>query len=112
MANENHEIRENFNVPFLRIMVTQIAEFASEKRKQNVEPLDIEMELIEKYPDFYNEYPFIIKKIIKGDDLAMLDVFFRQLEQVQSGNKSLEKVEYNLGQDLAKKYIPNFSIKN
>jgi len=112
MANEKHEIRENFNVPFLRTMVTQISEFVTDKRRQNVESLDIEMALIEKYPDFYNEYPFIIKKIVKGDDLAMLDVFFKQLEQVQSGNKSLEKVEYNLGQDLAKKYIPNFSIKH
>lgn len=110
--NENHEIRENFNIPFLKIMVAQISEFVNMKKRQNAEPFENEMALIETYPDFYNEYPFIIKKIVKGDDLAMLDVFFKQLEQVQGGKKSLESVEYNLGQDLAKKYIPNYSTKN
>lgn len=110
MSNEKHEVRQDFNIPQLRVMVTQISEFVKEQRDKK--PFDIEMALIEKYPEFYNEYPFIIKKIVKGDDLAMLEVFFKQLEQVQSKSKSLESVEYNLGQDLAKKYIPDFSIKH
>lgn len=110
MSNEKHEVRQDFNIPLLRTMVTQISEFVNTKRDEK--PFDIEMALIEKYPDFYNEYPFIIKKIVKGDDLSMMEVFFKQLEQVQSKNKSLESVEYNLGQDLAKKYIPDFSIKH
>jgi hypothetical protein len=60
--NEKHEVREDFNIPLLRTMVTQISEFVNTKRDEK--PFDIEMALIEKYPDFYNEYPFIIKKIV------------------------------------------------
>jgi hypothetical protein len=35
----------------------------------------------------------------------MLETMFSNLEQVESGNKTLESVEYKLGQKLASQYL-------
>ena len=69
------------------------------------DPFQIELILMDEYPDFYQSYPFIVKKLCKKDDISMLYQMFNNLEKVETGNKSLASVELDLGDKLAKLYI-------
>jgi hypothetical protein len=71
-------------------------------------PFDFEMKILEKFPEFYGEYPFLVKKLTQRVDLSVLNKMIDQLEQVDAGNISLASVEMNLGSELANQYIyPN-----
>ena len=47
----------------------------------------------------------IVKKLCKRDDISMLYKMFENLNEVESGNKTLDNVELNLGEDLAQSYL-------
>ena len=42
--------------------------------------------VINLYPDFYDKYPFLVKKICKRDDLTILYKIRRRLQSVNSMN--------------------------
>lgn len=70
----------------------------------------IEMDVLNNFPEFYNEYPFLVKKICKGDDLTILYKMLKGLKKVENGEKSLFQVETPLGEELANKYLyPNLT---
>jgi hypothetical protein len=64
-----------------------------------------ELTILELYPEFYNSYPFLVKKICKQQDITMLFHMLEKLDEIKEGNITLEKVEYDLGQQLYKKYV-------
>ena len=66
---------------------------------------DIEAYFFNNDIDFYEKYPYLIKKLIKGGDLSMLDKFLNSLEKVHNGEQSLASTELKLGEDLAQKYL-------
>lgn len=69
------------------------------------EPFEIELEVMSKYPEFYEGHPFLVKKLCKRDDLSMLFKMLDNLDKVDEGAKSLATVELNLGEELANKYL-------
>lgn len=66
---------------------------------------EFELELLEVFPEFYDKYPFLVKKLCKRGDLSVLYKMIDSLEQIEQGNKSMAGVEMNLGQELATKYL-------
>jgi hypothetical protein len=98
---ETNKIKEHINL--FNKMIIDI-----KKKDTNNLPFDCEMEIMMKYPEFYQEHPFLVKKLTKGDDLTMVYTMLENLDSVQNGNKSLASVELNLGEQLANKYLyPN-----
>ena len=69
------------------------------------DPFEFEMEILQVFPEFYDGYPFLVKKICKRGDLSMLYKMMGKLEDVEQGKNSLASVELNLGNDLAEKYL-------
>lgn len=69
------------------------------------DPFKIEMEIIEKYPEIYDDYPHLVKKLCKKEDMTMLVTMLNRLQNVEDGKESLASVEYNLGNNLADKYL-------
>ena len=111
MSENKSELRENFNISLIKTTINNINDIILRMSNNGTtEPFDFEMEIMSQYPEFYNEYPFLVKKICKREDISMLYKMFENLEQVQSGNKSLASVELKLGNELADKYI-NPAIK-
>ena len=66
---------------------------------------EFELELLEVFPEFYDKYPFLVKKLCKRGDLSILYKMIDNLEQIENGDKSMASVEMNLGQDLANKFL-------
>ena len=68
----------------------------------------VEMEIMKAYPYFYEEHPFLVKRLCKGEDLSILFKMIEGLKKVESGEKTLTQVELPLGQELADEYLyPN-----
>jgi hypothetical protein len=99
-------VRATFNINFVKENINKINDLINNmKEKGNHKILDHELEVMDKYPEFYQSYPFLVKKVCKGDDLSMLETMFNNLEKVESGDNSLASVELKLGQNLASKYL-------
>lgn len=64
----------------------------------------IELQYLERYPDDYDKYPFLIKKIISGEGMDVLDKMLESLSKIENGNDKF-KEEVKLGKILEKKYI-------
>lgn len=79
-----------------------------ELRSINItEPFDLEMAILNCMPDFYDNYPSIVKRLCKEEiqDNTYLYKMIELLGEVEKGEKSLASVEYNLGEELAQKFV-------
>lgn len=68
---------------------------------------DLEMKILEIMPEFYDKYPSLVKRLCKSENLdnTYLYKMIELIEQINKGEKSLNLVEYNLGQELADKFV-------
>ena len=108
MNDNERPVRTTFNINFIKENINKINSIINEMKNQgNMNILDHELEVLDKYPEFYQSYPFLVKKVCKGDELGMLETMFSNLEKVESGDKSLASVELKLGQKLASQYLDN-----
>lgn len=71
------------------------------------EPFDLEMAVLNCMPEFYDNYPSIVKRLCKEEiqDNTYLYKMLELLHDVEKGDKSLASVEYNLGEELAQKFV-------
>lgn len=64
----------------------------------------IELQYLERYPDDYDKYPFLVKKIISGEGMDVLDKMLESLSKIENGSDKF-KEEVELGKMLGEKYI-------
>jgi hypothetical protein len=99
-------LRTNFRVAEMRKQITTIQERMTNMKEMGItDPFDYEMDILTNLPDFYKDHPFIVKKIVSGNDLGYLYKMLDSLEQVQAGNTSLSNTELTLGEELAEKFL-------
>jgi hypothetical protein len=105
-------LKTNFNVDRIKKTIVEVDSFIKNLIKSGKkDQFELEMDTIVQFPEFYDEFPSLCKKICKQDDISMLYKMLENLNMVQTGNKSLASVEYSLGNELATKYIPNYKEK-
>ena len=97
------EVKKEFNVDFIMTNVQEIQEIISQN--PNTDPFDFELKFMESHPEFYQQHPFLVKKLCKKEDISMLFKMLTNLDQVEKGEKSLASVELKLGDELANQYI-------
>ena len=99
----------DFNVDYVSSIVDQILDEIKinpiKDLLENNHFARAEGKLAEKFPLFATNYPFLLKKIVKNEDIEYLYKMLDNLKQVEQGNKKLEDVEMNLGENLAEKYL-------
>ena len=106
-------VRTTFNINYIKENIIKINELIKDmKEKGNSNTFEHELEVMNTYPDFYQSYPYLVKKVCKGGDLSMLDTMFSKLEPVESGEKSLASVELKFGKELASQYLDPVIQKN
>lgn len=96
---------KKLNVKEMREKINYVQNKISELMKENKNNVDIEMYFLENDSEFYEKYPYLIKKLIKGGSLEFLDVMLNNLEKVESGQQTMASTELKLGEDLASKYL-------
>jgi hypothetical protein len=71
------------------------------------DPFDLEMDFMNNMPEFYEQYPSIIKRVCRDEnqDNTYLYKMINLLKQVEQGNTSLGAVELTLGNELAEKFV-------
>lgn len=108
MTQISHEIRNNFNLDSIKYHINLIQEYTKDKPKNKETELSSELYIMKNYSDFYNEYPFLVKKICKQDDISMIYNMMEELYNIQNGNDTINNVEKKLGNKLANQYLyPN-----
>ena len=94
-------IRTNFNLNSIKFHIDIILKYIKDKNNA----FESELYIMETYPDFYQEYPFLVKQICKKEDLTMLYKMFGLLNNIENNKDTLDNVEKNLGQELAHNYV-------
>ena len=63
----------------------------------------------EAFPTFYEEYPFLFKKVIARQDLSMLEPMLKAIEDIHEGKRVDKEAANGIGEQLAEKYLyPTF----
>lgn len=63
-------------------------------------------DMMRKFPTLSNSYPYLFEKIIKNDNVDMLDNFIGALREVQTGAVTFENARDRMGQLLNGMYMP------
>jgi hypothetical protein len=100
------ESENNFNLIWVRNSINNILKHIEYLISNgNTDSFDIELNIMEKYPEFYEKHPFLVKKMCKQEDLSILNVMLNELENIEKGNKTLSGVELKLGEELANTFL-------
>ncbi len=106
MNNNEPPVRTSFNIDYVKEHISKFNDIINNMKNQgNMNTLDHELAILDKYPEFYQSYPFLVKKVCKGDNLDELEVMFNKLKSIESGEKSLASVELKYGQELKTQYL-------
>ena len=107
------ESRTNYDVPNVRKHVELITTHVNKLLKTGITNMvEIEMNVSELFPEFYEDYMSIVKRICRGDDMKYLEEMFKHLGKIQNGEQTLAATELNLGDKLAKEMLyPSMGIK-
>ena len=92
----------------MRDKINQIIEKIKELRNNGVkESFDLEMYFINNMTDFYDNYPYVIKRLCREEnqDNSFLFKMLDMIDDVNNGNKTLASAELNLGNELAEKFL-------
>jgi predicted nucleotidyltransferase len=95
-----------FDVNDIKEKIKIITEKVNELRTQNLSNIDIESHFFNNEEEMYQKYPYLIKKIIKNDNLEFLDKMVLNLQSVETGDQSFASTELKLGKELADEYLP------
>lgn len=94
----------SFNTEEIKKKIEESKKIIDEMKKDSKTSVDIEAFFFKNDELFYNRYPYLIKMLIKNDNLEMLDKMLENMSQVENGNQSLASTELKLGTELADKY--------
>lgn len=68
-------------------------------------PPAYEEKMEQRFPEFALHYYAVFKKVISGEDITPLFQMLAEIDKIHKGQKSLEQVEKELGEEYANKYI-------
>jgi hypothetical protein len=101
-----NEIKSNFNILMIKENIISIQNEINQMKSQGkTDSFDFEMSLLESHAEFYQEHPFLVKKLCKCEDITMLYKMLGNLDEIEKGSKSLSGVELKLGDELADEYL-------
>jgi hypothetical protein len=102
----NNPLRTNFNIDNVKNMINIINDNIKEFEENNIkDEFDMELKIMEIYPEFYQDYPFIVKKLCKKEDISMIYYMLDKLEKVENQEINFKETEKSLGNELAQKYL-------
>lgn len=97
--------KKNYDIISMRQKIKDAQITINEQLKQGKSKIEIEMYFLNNESKLYEEYPYLIKKLIKGDSLDFLDVMLNNLQKVEEGEQTIASTELKLGKELADKYM-------
>lgn len=106
IINNDKERRSTYNIEFIKNTILEIKKELNKLEENCItNTLEKELKIMEKFSDFYTNYPFLVKRICKNQSLAMIYKMLNILDKVENGNDTIENTELKLGNELAEKYL-------
>lgn len=99
------ELKSDFEIMIVLESIKKCKEIMD--KLQPYDAFDAEMEIMTQLPEFYQDHPFLVKRLVKKEDMSFLFTMLRNLQQVQEGKQTLASTELKLGDELASKFIPD-----
>jgi len=72
-------------------------------KSENFSMFRIKME--EKFSDFYQKYPTLMKLLVKEENIDMLEVILQKIEKIKKSEVSKDDGELDMGQHLYDTYV-------
>ena len=94
----------NFNLDYVKDNINSINNILE---KSLDDPFQNELKIMELFPEFYNNYPYLVKKLCKKEDISMIYTMISKLNNIEKGYDTLKNLENKLGNELAEKYLYN-----
>jgi hypothetical protein len=92
--------------------INQILKEIMSPNNQILSDAQLEGSLTLKYSDFAKEFPFLLKKMAKREELEYLDVMIQGITDIESGDKKQTDIENDIGDELAEKlFYPTLDPK-
>jgi len=98
-----------FNTTDLKEKITYATNIINKLKEESKSDNEIEAYFFNEDEQFYQKYPYLIKKLIKADNMEFLNKMIDNLVQVESGNQTFASTELKLGTELAEEYLPNIN---
>jgi hypothetical protein len=97
------------NINYIKFNIKLIQKELNKLNKNGIDKTKNELIILKIFSEFYDKYPFIVKKLCKGDDISMLYKMLDNIDDINKGNKKIDDVESALGKELAEKYLSNIT---
>ena len=97
-------MNQNENINLKKVVADMKVNVEVIKAEGLTDPFKVELQYLERHPEQYDKYPFLIKKIIKNEDLSVLDKMLESVDKINKGSDKFEE-EKKLGKILEKKYV-------
>ena len=99
-----HILRKSFDIDYIKKNINDINnEIIKLKKQKLITVYDLEITIMDLYSEFYNNYPFLVKKLCKSDNIDMIYTMLNELEKVEQGD-DFKDIENKLANNLATKY--------
>ena len=95
----------NLSILQLKEKINTVKKQISEMVKMDKTNIEIEMYFLENETQLYENYPYLIKKLIKGGPMDFLDKMLENLEKVENGEQTKASTELKLGEELAQQFL-------
>lgn len=95
-----------FDTNNIKEKITYATDIINKLKKESKSDSEIEAFFFNEDEQFYQKYPFLIKKLIKADNMEFLNKMIDNLVQVEAGQQTFASTELKLGTELADKYLP------
>ena len=106
MSENKPIVKSSFNTIWIKQNIESIKQEICKMELNGVaSSFDFEMSILESHAEFYQQHPFLVKKLCKREDISFLYKMLDKLNDVEAGTKSLASVELKLGEDLANQYL-------
>jgi len=92
----------------IRDKIKQVQDKLIELRKNGTtDSFDLELYFMNNMTEIYDQYPSLIKRLCREEnqDNSFLFKMLDTLDQIKTGEKSMEVAEMSLGEELAEKYL-------
>lgn len=77
------------------------------------DPLEKELFIIDKYPEFAQACPFLVKMLTKpNSNIDILNKMINSIEKVSTGEADMAEEEKKMGETLAEIYVYPYVKKN
>ena len=72
---------------------------------KNMDDMNKEMTIVTEFPELYDKYPFLIKKICKGENMDFLKVMKEKINNINNNVISKTEADVDITKKLTDTYI-------